>query len=51
MPAAVPEIEIANDAHAPRVRCPDHEGNALDTFQLDRMCTELVVEGQVVAFA
>ena len=49
--AAVPEIEIADDADAPRVRCPDHEGDAADAVHLHRMRAELVVERQMIAFA
>ena len=44
MAAAVPAIEVADDADAPRVRRPDHEGDAVHAVHLHRMRAELVVE-------
>ena len=48
---AVPEIEIADHADAPRVRREHHEGDAVDAVVLHRMRAELVVQLQMVAFA
>ena len=42
--AALPEIEIADDADALRVRRPHHEGHAADALHLHRMRAELVVK-------
>src|SRR6185437_10747627 len=51
MAAAIPQIEVADDADAARIRRPDDEGDAVDAFHLYRMGAELVVELQVIAFA
>ena len=51
MAAAVPEIEVADDADTPRVRREHHEGDAIDALVPHRMRAELVVELQVRAFA
>ena len=49
--AAVPEIEVADHADAPRVRREHHEGDAVDALMPHRMRAELVVELQMRAFA
>ena len=48
---SVPEIEVADDADALRIRRPHHESHALDAVQHQGMGAELVVEAQVIAFA
>jgi hypothetical protein len=47
----VPEIEIADHAHAPRIGREHREGNAGDAVMHQRMGAELVVEVEVRAFA
>src|SRR5690348_15123589 len=47
--AAVPAVEIADDADPPRIRCPYGKGDALDAVMHDRMRPELLVAGEVVA--
>ena len=49
--AAVPGIEVADDGNALRVRRPHREMHALDTFVLDGMGAQAVVELRVRAFA
>ena len=51
MAAAVPSIEVADDADALRIRCPYDKSNAGNAFHIHRMCTELVVQLQVIALA
>ena len=48
---AVPVIEIADDAHAPRIRRKHREGDAGDAVVHDRMRAELVVELKMRALA
>ena len=49
--AAVPKIEVADDADPASVRRPHHEGNAGHAIEHHRMRAELVVKAQMVAFA
>ena len=49
--AAVPMVEVADHADAPRVRREHHEGHALDILVPGRMRAELVVELEMRAFA
>ena len=49
--AAVPEVEVADDGYAPRVRRPDAEIDPGDAVVvLDQMRTEFFVRTQVRAF-
>ena len=48
---AVPEIEVADHADAPRVRREHHEGDAVDAVMPHRMRAELVVKLEMGAFA
>ena len=47
--AAVPAIEVADDAHAARVRRPHREAHARDPLVRPRVCTEHVIETLVRA--
>ena len=49
--AAVPVVEVADDADAPRVRREHREGDAGDALEHHRVRAELVVELEVRAFA
>ena len=51
MAPAVPDIEIADDAHAPRVRREYGEGDARHAIERDRMRAELVIEPEMGALA
>ena len=51
MPPCIPEIEIADHADAPRVRCQHHKGDAVDALERHRVRSELVVDALVGAFA
>src|SRR5260370_22948869 len=48
--AAVPGVEIADQADPLRVGRPDRKGNALDAIVHDDMRAELLVAGEMVAF-
>src|SRR5712675_1711471 len=48
--AAVPGVEIADQADPPRIWRPDREGDALDAVMHDRVRAELLVAGEMVAF-
>jgi len=50
MAPPVPAVEVADDADALGARRPDREGDAADAFVLDRVCAELLVAPQMVAF-
>ena len=51
MDAAVPAVEVADDADPDRVRRPDGEMHAGDAADLQRMRAELLVDAGVVALA
>src|SRR5438105_6391777 len=51
MAAAIPRIEIANDANAAGVRDKHREGHAGHAVQRHWVRTELVVERKVIAIA
>src|SRR6185437_17094352 len=40
--AAIPVVEVADHAHAPRVRRPYDKGGTLDTVHHGRVCTHLL---------
>src|SRR5262249_19800922 len=51
VPAAVPRVEVADDAHAPRVRRPDREVHAGRALVRDAMRAKLVIEPGVRTLA
>src|SRR6202043_2307637 len=51
MAARLPEIEIADPAAPPCIRCEHHEGDAVDAVKHQRMRAELVVEPLIGPFA
>ncbi|MFK4686340.1 hypothetical protein ABIF39_008097 [Bradyrhizobium diazoefficiens] len=51
MAPRIPEIEIADDRHAPRIRRQHHEADAVDAVERHRVRAELVIEALMGAFA
>src|SRR5215471_8071805 len=48
-PAAVPAVEVADDADPTSVRCPDRECYAFDAFMETRVSPQLAIAGEVIA--
>src|SRR5215472_9709888 len=46
-PAAVPAVEVADDADPTSVRCPDRECYAFDAFMETRVSPQLAIAGEL----
>ena len=51
VPAAIPVVEVANHAHTPGVRRPDGKRRALNTVDLAKLRTQLLVKPQLIPLA
>ena len=43
MATAIPQVEVADDGDAPRIRRPDTEADTRDTIDFNEVRTELLV--------